>query len=189
MKTILSLLLLLAAAPLIADDGETPAPPAASAAPHGASARTQLFQVVLVRAAMNGSEELVGIPKNAEKALRDIHDFLPFKSYKVLDTGLLRLEENGFSKLRVDGIPPQQYDVAVAWQPASQKKLRIWAFSVYAVRAPGSVPLPKGVSPPAERPIIDTSFSIDVGETIVVGTSKLGGDQALIVLFTALPAR
>ena len=36
--------------------------------------------------------------------------------------------------------------------------------------------------------IIDTSFTMDVGETVVVGTSRVrGGDKALIALLTAVP--
>jgi hypothetical protein len=39
------------------------------------------------------------------------------------------------------------------------------------------------------RPLIDTSFAMDVGETVVVGTSRLpGGDKALIALLTAVPS-
>ena len=38
------------------------------------------------------------------------------------------------------------------------------------------------------RPMIDTSFTMDVGETVVVGTSRIaGGDKALIALLTAVP--
>jgi len=140
-----------------------------------------------LRGAISGPEELIGIPKNAEKAIRDIHDFLPFKSYKMLDSGLVRIDDSG--KIRLDGIPPQQYDVSVAWKPASGNKLTVWNFSVVPVRVSTGVPLPKGVAPEADHPIIDTSFTIDVGETIVVGSSKLGGDVALVVLFTALPNR
>jgi hypothetical protein len=36
------------------------------------------------------------------------------------------------------------------------------------------------------RPIIDSSFTMDAGETVVVGTSKLGGDKALIAIVTAV---
>jgi hypothetical protein len=188
MKRLLPLLLLIAA-PLLASDVETPAPPAPIAT--SSSGHTQLFQVVLVRGATSGAEELVGIPKNAEKAIRDIHDFLPFKSYKLLDSGLLRIDDSG--KIRLDGVPPQQYDIDVAWRPAPANKLTnkltIWNFQVVPVRIPGGVPLGKGIAPQADRPVIDTSFTIDVGETIVVGSSKLGGDVALVVLFTALPNR
>ena len=39
----------------------------------------------------------------------------------------------------------------------------------------------------ASRAMIDTSFTMDVGETVVVGTSRLaGGDKALIALLTAV---
>ena len=34
--------------------------------------------------------------------------------------------------------------------------------------------------------IIDTSFTMDVGETVVVGTSRVAGDKALIALLTAV---
>lgn len=33
--------------------------------------------------------------------------------------------------------------------------------------------------------IMDSTFSIALGETVVVGTSRLNGDQALIALLTA----
>jgi hypothetical protein len=38
------------------------------------------------------------------------------------------------------------------------------------------------------RSVIDTTFSMDIGETVVVGTSRTrGGDKALIALLTAVP--
>jgi hypothetical protein len=36
-----------------------------------------------------------------------------------------------------------------------------------------------------KSPVIDTTFNMNVGETVVVGTSRLQGDKALIVLLTA----
>jgi hypothetical protein len=40
------------------------------------------------------------------------------------------------------------------------------------------------------RALIDTSFTMEVGETVVVGTSRLKGDKALIALLTAVaPAK
>ena len=38
----------------------------------------------------------------------------------------------------------------------------------------------------AASTIIDSSFTMEVGETVVVGTSRLGGDKALIALVTAV---
>ena len=38
--------------------------------------------------------------------------------------------------------------------------------------------------------MIDTSFTMDVGETVVVGTSRLkANSKALIALLTAVPAK
>jgi hypothetical protein len=190
MKRLLIALLLMTALPLAASDAEAPEAPASTPAPspqpspHGG--RTQLFQVILLRGATSGPEELVGLPKNAEKAIHDVRDFLPFKSYKLLDSGLVRIEEGMEGAVRLDGIAPQQYDVRVAWQEKGAK-LSIWHFAVMPVRAKATTPLGPGVAPEAERPLITTAFSIDVGETIVVGSSKLGGNQALVILFTAVP--
>lgn len=43
-----------------------------------------------------------------------------------------------------------------------------------------------GVAGASRRTIIDTSFTMDIGETVVVGTSRLQGDKALIALLTAV---
>ena len=46
----------------------------------------------------------------------------------------------------------------------------------------------EGVSVTRGRSVIDTSFSMEIGETVVVGTSRMrGGDKALIALLTAVP--
>ena len=37
------------------------------------------------------------------------------------------------------------------------------------------------------RTVIDTGFSMNIGETVVVGTSRVQGDKAIIVLLTAVP--
>ena len=42
----------------------------------------------------------------------------------------------------------------------------------------------------ASQAVIDTSFTMDVGETVVVGTSRIAGaDKALIALLTAVPQK
>ena len=38
----------------------------------------------------------------------------------------------------------------------------------------------------SNRSLIDNSFTMDVGETVVVGTSRIGGDKALIAIVTAV---
>jgi hypothetical protein len=39
---------------------------------------------------------------------------------------------------------------------------------------------------PSKTPVIDSTFSMDVGETVVIGTSSLKGNKALIALLTAV---
>jgi endonuclease-3 len=39
------------------------------------------------------------------------------------------------------------------------------------------------------RELMDSSFSISAGETVVIGTSRINGDQALISILTAAPSR
>ena len=43
----------------------------------------------------------------------------------------------------------------------------------------------RGAVPIGARDIMDSSFSISPGETVVIGTSRLNGDQALIAILTA----
>ena len=46
----------------------------------------------------------------------------------------------------------------------------------------------RGAGPSARNlNIMDSTFSIAVGETVVIGTSRLNGDQALIAILTAAP--
>jgi len=183
MKRLLLLLMITIALPLAASDNEAPVAPEAT--PKASGGANQLFQVILLRGTTTGNSEIVGLPKNAEKAIRDMRDFLPFKSYRLLDSALLRVQDLG--KARLSGIPPQQYEVRVAYRAMPNGKLSIWEFKIVAMKLPGATPLPAGVAPEAEHAVIDTSFTVDLGETIVVGSSRLGGEQALIVLFTALP--
>ena len=37
------------------------------------------------------------------------------------------------------------------------------------------------------RRIIDTGFTMEIGETVVVGSSRVGGDKAILALLTAVP--
>ena len=57
-----------------------------------------------------------------------------------------------------------------------------------ASAAPAAAPATPTPPPTVAENLLATSFSIRKGETVVVGTSKLrGNDQALVVLLTALP--
>ena len=49
--------------------------------------------------------------------------------------------------------------------------------------------LDKNIRLARARKLIDSRFEVAIGETVVVGTSKLGGgDKGLVVLLTAVPS-
>lgn len=270
---------------LPAQQGTTPAPPTSrrsSSAPQG-------FSVALVLGDLQGAGVPDDIPVAAKKALTDMREFLPFKSYRLLDaawlmccgeprTGMAASMSDGLSRnvatQMLRGPEEQEYELrlstsrgeggrvlvrftlsgaAFAESSASsasaaadaasirttqrriadlQDRAQLLQSQIAEVRgkvevgaAPaGEIPklelqlrtvqreirdlearLATGVATTARSaqrgggasqqrltrgPIMDTSFSMDVGETVVVGTSRLkGGTKALIALLTAVPGR
>jgi uncharacterized coiled-coil protein SlyX len=182
------------------------------------------------------------------KALADLKDFLPYKSYRVLDTQWLR---TGSTRMR--GLDDQEYDVDVGDldtvqpqpMPAKAGTVRVFfklhgagpamgaAMSEeqdlkltsqlarlatqlvaletelaalgqrYAEQDPSVVRLKTQIEQrrmqidqtkrqlrPARSLVqIDSRFDMQIGETVVVGTSKMGGgDKGLVVLLTAVAA-
>jgi hypothetical protein len=132
------------------------------------------------------------LPPAARKALADMSQFLPYKSYELLDarwilgsprsTALVRGPENREFELELRTSPRPDNEVQIdfylrdlsrAFPFAGGRGLRAGAAnSVRVLKRPGR--------------IIDTTFTMDLGETVVVGTSRLQGEKALIVLLTAV---
>lgn len=187
------LMILMLSTPLLSFASETPppaqAPRAPQPSPRMASSETQLFQVALLRASRKGSDDTEGLPKSATKALADIREFLPFKRYQFLDSALVRLALGMQSAVTVDA-----YEVKFSYE-RKDDKLSIWWFTVLPaqkIETPAPPPGPvrgPARAPEAVKPLISTTFVMDRGETVVVGSSKLNGDEALVVLLTALPGR
>jgi hypothetical protein len=184
MKRIFLISLLLLSTPFaFAGEQPTPAP-----SPGPTLGETQLFQVVLLRASRKGTDDTEGLPKSAEKALADVREFLPFKHYVLLDSAIVRLSRGMNSSVIVNA-----YEVKFSYE-RKDSKLSIWWFSVYPATKKVEQPAPAGrdtpaYAPEAVKPLISTSFAMDRGETVVVGSSKINGDDALMVLLTALPGR
>jgi hypothetical protein len=230
------------------------------------SALPQGFSVVLVLGDIQGAAAADDVPLAARKALTDMRDFLPFKSYKLLDAAWVmccgQLPETLTQSLR--GPEDQEYELKLSTSRSggAQVFVRFALLSHAPTREAGAQPqsassratarriadltdrrglLEKqiqeakkkvdiGIAPGGDIPklevelrrvnreiadltaqleeagrpaargtpvarmargaIIDTSFAMDVGETVVVGTSRLkGGSRALIALLTAVPPR
>jgi hypothetical protein len=215
-------------------------------------AAVQGFSVVLVVGALqaNGEKFAGDLPRGATKALSDMTDFLPYRSYRLLDSAWVLSSGSGRMTSRMRGSENRAYDVILETAPAASRlgvsfalrdaadsgatdgdraKSLLEAQAVQAeteslklmvarleaelqdLRGKLGASHPEATRKsiqileskrrldmlntrgkrwktdgPAGR-IIDTSFIMDPGETVVVGTSRLQGDTALIVLLTAVP--
>jgi hypothetical protein len=184
------------------------------------------FSVVLVVGDLTQGTGSVNVPPAAAKALADLRDFLPYKSYQLLDTAWLTGANRAVSHLR--GIDGRDYDLSLEARQIGPTTVAVSQFRIVhsatgqqaqeasrlaediararsAVQAQATDPRAveefdlqaarelqrrrslseKGLATPVS-PVIDTSFNMRVGETVVVGTSRLQGDKALIVLLTAV---
>jgi len=218
----------------------------------GAAAQgTQGFSIVLVLGDLQGAAAPDNIPPAARAALGDLKDFLPYKSYRVLDTAwILGSTTQLFrAKSRLRGADDQAYEVNLTSSPSGgppptslqmkfvmqdigsdpQKtaeaahrdaQLKTELMQMMAARA--ALEKSAQSSEPSEsaderrgrqaairerirdatiaidtmqsqlqsmtpgQTLIDTSFNMRLGETVVVGTSRVRGDKALIALLTAV---
>jgi hypothetical protein len=219
--------------------GTEPPVKATVAAPQG-------YSVVLVLGDMqNPSPADSNVPAAARKALADLKDFLPYKSYRLLDVQWILGSQKTLSRLR--GANDQEYELTLRGIQISGGKLNV----TFRLAEPGALlavkPSPDADSRSARRAeleralrsaeaemaraasgdkraeaiaaanekvaaisreleqekgmreaalkeatirparaVMDTSFAMDVGETVVVGTSRVAGDKALIALLTAV---
>ena len=221
--------------------------------------KPQGFSVVLVLGDLQGGTTQDNVPPAARKALTDMREFLPYKSYRLLDvqwtlccgggrgptpvvSRLRGPDGNDFELTLAASLEPasrlavrfalrdpssadgegggselirelqaekqrleaqyeamrkraqQNYEVGMGKGPDEEKEV----LEARARLAQGSIKLAEAkqrrsvgrVMSSASRAMIDTSFTMDVGETVVVGTSRLaGGDKALIALAHGRPAQ
>ena len=256
----------------------SPAPPGPAQTPRPSASVPQGFSVVLVLGDLQGAAAADDVPPAARKALSDMRDFLPFKSYRLLDAAWLLCcgyeSARGAAEGRrssgqnaadsvsqvLRGPDEQEYELRLSTSRAENSRVFV-RFSLEAGSEPDRTvaavaetqlirqladyqdkrnyleiqlkelraKVDVGIAPGAEvgklelelrsiqrriqeletrlaggsargsrsslaqgarQKIIDTSFTMDVGETVVVGTSRLkGGTRALIALLTAVPPR
>jgi hypothetical protein len=216
----------------------------------------QGFSVVLVVADLQATSATDDVPPAARRALADMKDFLPYKSYKLVDAAWILGQGSGGTSTRLRGPEEQEYelnlhtsrgdasrvsvrfslrDAGVAEPVAVEARVlggnrdrvllereisRLQEKLNEARRATGEAQVKElrtqleaakaqlaevergmrtmtsrnsgqtRVTPRPSRTIIDTSFTMEVGETVVVGTSRLkANSKALIALLTAVPAK
>ena len=153
---------------------------------------THLIQISLLAASKTGANELADLPENTRQAIEDVRKFLPFKSYRLLDTALLRSDR--VARTMLTGPDHREFRASFSLgHPQNPGELMIQNFELVEkvelspalLSAGGDKGAPVS---PASKQVLSSSFAAEVGQTVVVGTSRLnGGDEALMVLFTALP--
>lgn len=128
------------------------------------------------------------LPKGVQKAIADIRDFLPFKSYRIIDSALVRADGRG--RVLLNGPNGERYTASLDYHELDTKGSFLFdqfALTKQPEAKPNAQPLPRGYAPQApEQPLV-SSFRISRGETVVVGSSTLGAGKALIVVLTAMP--
>ena len=209
-----------------------------------ASTALQGFSIVLVLGDMQDGATSDNIPAAARAALADLKDFLPYRSYRVLDTAwvLASSVTRQAVSSRLQGPDEQDYEVMLDRTPVGASSLQVQfemrepdgnterraaiADREAAIRAEiqqlmsahaalenqyrraeaaqnrgdadalrqrlaeNEIALEtrqrQGRYAPGGATLINTSFTMAPGETVVVGTSRMrGGNKALIVLLTA----
>jgi len=266
------------AAPVKKTPSSEAAPPKPNKAPYSSDAIPRRgFNVVLLLGDMQGADAQDSIPVAARKALSDMKDFLPYKSYRLLDTQWIIGGTSGPALTRLRGADEQEYELELRASPLltpgtaaldpraisvrfvlrdgdvagaatkldpqrsieqqSQKEMAAALYraetgrEIYQLEQErddltlqvnkGRLNVEVGMANPDDvkrlstrldsvnrrindlkrtqdtkvekaggRPVIDTSFKMDDGETVVVGTSRVkGGSKALIALLTATSDR
>jgi hypothetical protein len=203
------------------------------------------FSVALVIGDLTGASTADNLPAGAKKALSDMRDFLPYKSYRLLDTHWILCCSSSQASVagRLRGSEEDEYAFQIYARPNSESDELAITFSLRDVggsvagqaatnvvsagraqmlareqqelerrhaeaRAKGDThpdqvklraeledlhrkaqELERGVvsrtTSRSTRPVLDSTFNMKVGETVVIGTSRLKGDKALIALLTA----
>lgn len=144
---------------------------------------THRFQVAVVEATREGEHQLGGLSDGARVALEDVATLLPYKGLVLRDVALI--ETSDVAETRLAGPRGLHYHVGLRMRPVvTQEGLSLIVDRFHLSR--GAQNAPDGESVGAAD-IIRTSFEVAAGETTVVGTSRInGGDAALIVLVTAV---
>jgi hypothetical protein len=148
---------------------------------------TQEFRVILLNA--NRGSEMPELPGDAQAALADVRDMTAYTGFELIDSALIRTSGGGSMALGLAG--SFQVELYFAGDPREHASLLIERFEL------GYAPVYWADGDPAEgggqpflgdsRTVLSSQFGIDLGETVVVGTSRMnGGDSALVVLLTAL---
>jgi hypothetical protein len=133
------------------------------------------FHLVLLAADTQEAKGMPQLPSGVMKALRDAGEFLPYKSYALVDQAFVK--GRGGSEQRVAlQHPKHDYVATIEAGESSTAGTRVVAVSL--------MELAPVISGGVE--LLNATFSASDGETVVVGTSRVRGSQQALVLLVTL---
>ena len=131
--------------------------------------------LVFVRDSKTASKYQPELPPTVAKALKDASLFLPYTYYEMTDQVSLR--GAGVNQtIRLSGWDSHQYQLGLSTHPSTTSPDLV-AVRVSLVETTG----------PVSSDVMTTEYSARVGETVVVGTTKVKSDVSLVLLLTLLP--
>ncbi len=143
------------------------------------------FHIVLLlaQAKPDPAAAAAELPPGVAKALKDASEFLPFKYFTVWDQAVLHGAATEQS-IRLRGLGGRQYLASLTSGPTYP----VSADQLYVkVHLTESILTATGSAQQAE--VLTTGFPVRLGETVVVGTSRVTGDEAIVLLLTPLAPR
>jgi hypothetical protein len=141
-------------------------------------ARPDGFHVVLLLARNTPGTLPTDLPTGVAKALKEASEVLPYKSYQVQDQAVSRSNgSNSFQVIHLIGPLSRDYELALDTRYREPAKVSVTVNLSYTS---GETKGATGV--------LSTEFNARLGETVVVGTSKVNGDESLVLLITPLAA-
>ncbi len=146
---------------------------------------TKAFHIIVLSAGTVTTDQDLDIPAGARQALSDFAEFMPYSSFEVLGSGFLRTSRQAQTTLP----GPVEFRVSIMFRTVSDPRapILIEGFNISQMIPPAYAPSGNVAREAYSRDVLQTTFTIEPGETVVVGTSKLeGDDDAVIVLLTAI---
>jgi hypothetical protein len=173
-----------------------PRPGAAAPAPMPTRAALRAISLTLVAADMQSDTISDDVPPPARRALEELKAFLPFKGYQLWDAGVIGApSETTPATLRLRGQDTQLFEITLtrpkwATDGALDVVMRDATIASGGTRsgAGGRLPAIVVVPMPRGESLMSANVRLDAGETVIVGTSRVRGDRALVLLITGLPS-